>query len=84
MQLPGIALVLPILALSGCDYVRLARPSVLEQLEPPVVRLVNELPQVDRPNEALVTRIYATGGLTRATVAKTASCAARCGRGRLS
>lgn len=55
-----------ILLLSGCAYVRLARPAVIEQAEPPVARLVNHLPQVDRPNEALVARIYATGGLTRA------------------
>src|SRR5687768_17598979 len=68
MQVSGVALVLATLALTGCEYGRLARPSVIEQLEPPVVRLINELPQVDRPNEALVGRLFATGGLTRATV----------------
>jgi PQQ system protein len=68
MQLARLALVLATLVLAGCEYGRLARPSVLEQLEPPVVRLINELPQVDRPNEALVGRLFATGGLTRATV----------------
>lgn len=50
--------------LSGCEYTRLLRPSVLEQVEPPVARLVNYLPKIDRPNENLVARIYATGGLT--------------------
>lgn len=54
--------------LAGCSYLRLARPSVIEQAEPPLVRLVNHLPELDRPNEALVARIYATGGLTRARV----------------
>ena len=68
MQLARLALVLATLALTGCEYAGLARPSVLEQLEPPVVRLINELPQVDRPNEALVGRLFATGGLSRATV----------------
>lgn len=68
MQPTRLALLLVALTLSGCEYARLGRPSVVEQLEPPVVRLVNELPQVDRPNEALVTRIYATGGLARATL----------------
>lgn len=51
---------------AGCEYARALRPSVLEQLEPPVVRLVNELPGLDRPNESLVARIYATGGSVRA------------------
>lgn len=52
------------LALAGCDYVRLLRPSVLKQLNPDVVRLVNELPAVDDANEALVARLFAHGGLS--------------------
>jgi hypothetical protein len=32
----------------GCEYVRLLRPSVLKQLNPRVVRLVNELPPPTR------------------------------------
>lgn len=61
---------LPLLALltSGCAYGGLVRPSVLEQLEPPVVRLVNHLPAVDQANEGQVARIYATGGLTEAVL----------------
>ncbi len=55
-----------ILALSGCEYVRLLRPSVLKQLNPRVVRLVNELPAVDHPNEAIVARLFAHGGLSHA------------------
>ncbi|MCW8193653.1 copper oxidase [Proteobacteria bacterium 005FR1] len=64
-RLPLLALVA---TLSACDYLRLLRPSVLEQAEPPVVALVNKLPDVDRPNEAVIARIYATGGLTHAAV----------------
>ena len=51
-------------SLTGCDYVRLLRPSVLKQLNPDVVRLVNELPAVDSPNEAIVARLFAHGGLS--------------------
>jgi PQQ system protein len=52
--------------LSGCEYAGLARPSVLSELTPPVARLVNELPDVDAPNKALVAQIYAVGGLAHA------------------
>jgi PQQ system protein len=51
-----------LLALSGCEYVRLLRPSVLRQLNPRVVRLVNELPATDDVNEALIGRLFAHGG----------------------
>jgi PQQ system protein len=54
------------LTLTSCEYVRLLRPSVLKQLNPRVVRLVNEFPEVDRPNEAIVARLFAHGGLSRA------------------
>jgi len=59
-----LGLMLPLL--SGCEYAGLLRPSVIEQLDPPVARLVNELPNVDRPNEGIVARLYATGGLGHA------------------
>ena len=49
-------------SLVGCDYVRLLRPSVLKQLNPRVVRLVNELPATDAVNEALIGRLFAHGG----------------------
>ncbi len=52
--------------LAGCDYVRLLRPSVLKQLNPPVVRLVNEFPRVDNVNEALIGGLFARGGLGHA------------------
>ncbi len=38
-----LVLLVPFL-LTSCEYVRLLRPSVLKQLNPRVVRLVNELP----------------------------------------
>jgi PQQ system protein len=55
-------------SLAGCEYGRLLRPSVLKQLDPDVARLVNELPEVDHPNEELLARLYATGGLRHAQV----------------
>ena len=62
-------LALPLAAsLSSCDYVRLLRPSVLKQLNPRVVALVNELPALDRPNEATIARLPGHGGLARAAV----------------
>ncbi|HEY0970340.1 MAG TPA: MSMEG_3727 family PQQ-associated protein [Gemmatimonadales bacterium] len=60
--------ILPMLAVgtlvSGCEYVRLLRPSVLKQLNPDVVRMVNTLPDVDHPNEELVARLFVHGGLS--------------------
>jgi PQQ system protein len=64
--LAAVALCCSLLLLSGCEYVRLLRPSVLKQLNPRVVRLVNELPEVDHPNEAIVARLFAHGGLSHA------------------
>jgi PQQ system protein len=52
--------------LSSCEYLRLLRPSVLKQLNPDVVRLVNELPAVDDPNGRVVARLFAHGGLSHA------------------
>jgi PQQ system protein len=54
------------LSLSGCEYVKLLRPSVLKQLNPDVVRLVNTFPDVDDPNELIVARLFAHGGLSHA------------------
>jgi len=51
---------------ASCNYVRLLRPSVLKQLNPRVVALVNELPAVDNPNEAIVARLFPHGGLSHA------------------
>jgi PQQ system protein len=55
---------------SGCEYVKLLRPSVLKQLNPRVVRLVNYLPNVDDPNEATVARLFAHGGLSHARLGR--------------
>jgi PQQ system protein len=60
---------LPLMAaacLSSCSYAGLLRPSVLGQLDPEMVELMNELPRLDEPNEALVGRLFATGGMVRA------------------
>ncbi len=61
----GVALVA---TLGACEYVRLLRPSVLKQLNPRVVRLVNELPATDQVNEALIGRLFAHGGAADARV----------------
>lgn len=53
-------------AVAGCDYARLARPSVVGQLDPAVVRLINEMPNLDASNEATVAELYALGGLAHA------------------
>lgn len=56
------ALALALTPLLGCEYARLLRPSVLKQLNPRVVRLVNELPATDAVNEAIIGRLFAHGG----------------------
>ncbi|MGK9171357.1 hypothetical protein KXR53_34030 [Inquilinus limosus] len=52
--------------MASCEYAGLARPSVLSQLDPPVARLINELPELDTSNEATVAELYALGGLAHA------------------
>jgi PQQ system protein len=52
--------------LPGCSYVKMLRPSVLKQLNPRMVDLVNELPKMDAPNKAILARLFAHGGLSRA------------------
>jgi PQQ system protein len=54
--------------LSACEYLGLLRPNVLAELDPEVVTVVNELPNLDEPNEALIGRLYATGGASRPKV----------------
>jgi PQQ system protein len=62
-----VVAVAPLLALfAGCGVFRLLRPRVLEQLTPPVIELVDYLPNVDQPNRAVLARLFAMGGLTRA------------------
>jgi PQQ system protein len=67
-RLPILALSAAALALSACNYVRLLRPSVLKQLNPRMVALVNELPKLDRQNEEIIGRLFAQGGLAHAKV----------------
>ena len=61
----GAACLLP-LGLGGCEHVKLLRPQVLKQLDTDVAALVNELPNLDHQNEAIIGRLFAHGGLTRA------------------
>ena len=58
----ALSLVSLALIAGACGYVRLLRPNVLKQLNPRVVRLVNELPATDQVNEALIGRLFAHGG----------------------
>jgi PQQ system protein len=62
----AVALAAAATVVSACDYARLLRPSVLKQLNPRVVRLVNYLPAVDDPNEAILARLPGHGGLAYA------------------
>jgi PQQ system protein len=59
-------LVLSAIPLAGCEYVRLLRPQVIQQINPRTARLVNYLPEVDHPNQATIGRLFAHGGLSRA------------------
>jgi PQQ system protein len=64
----SLTLLLVLAASAGlsCRYGKLLRPSVLKQLDPEVVDLLNELPAVDKPNEAMIARLFAHGGLSHA------------------
>ena len=54
------------LGLIFTDYFRLLRPSVLKQLDPEVVGLLNELPSLDKQNEEIIGRLFVHGGLAHA------------------
>ena len=54
--------------LAACEYLGLLRPNVLAQVDPEMAVIMNELPNLDEPNEALIGRLYATGGAMRASV----------------
>jgi PQQ system protein len=61
-----IAALAAMVLLQGCTYAGLLRPKVLKQLNPDVVRLVNELAEVDQQNEDIVGRLFPHGGLAHA------------------
>lgn len=61
-----LAILCATLISSGCNYAGLLRPSVLKQLDPQVVNLLNELPEYDRPNEGILARLFVHGGLEHA------------------
>lgn len=60
------------------DYARLLRPSVLKQFNPQLVRLVNELPSVDRHNKGTLGRLFVHGGLEHAAEGPTVGCGPGC------
>jgi PQQ system protein len=55
---------------SSCRYGALLRPNTLKQLNPRVVALVDELPELDQPNKAIIARLFPHGGLSHARVGK--------------
>lgn len=55
-----------LLICNGCEYLKVLRPSVLRLLNPRLVALVNELPNVDRQNKGIIGQLFAQGGLGRA------------------
>jgi PQQ system protein len=55
-----------LLLLTGCAHLGLLRPNRLKQLNTRVVNLVNEMARVDHPNEDIVGRLFAHGGLAYA------------------
>ncbi|MDQ3951254.1 MAG: hypothetical protein M3282_13050 [Gemmatimonadota bacterium] len=63
----SVAVVPLVATLTACGPLRLLRPRVLEQLTPPVVNLVDYLPNVDEPNKAVLARLFATGGTSSFT-----------------
>ncbi|MFL6646931.1 MAG: MSMEG_3727 family PQQ-associated protein, partial [Sulfurifustaceae bacterium] len=62
-----LSTLLVVVAVSGCTYAALLRPSVLKQLDPQVAELVNELPNVDAQNKEMIGRLFAHGGLSHAS-----------------
>lgn len=64
---------LGLLMLTSCaagEYAGLVRPSVLGQVDPEMATLLNELPNLDEPNEAMIGRLFATGGASRAELGR--------------
>ena len=61
-----LAVVVVLAAIFVPEYLGLLRPTVLKQLNPELVRLVNELPGLDKQNEELIGRLFAHGGLAHA------------------
>jgi PQQ system protein len=73
LLLPVLAFTLALGTSARCDvddYLKLARPRVLKQLDADMVRLLNELPNLDNQNELIVGRLFAHGGLERAKQGK--------------
>jgi PQQ system protein len=55
-----------LLACTGCEYLKVLRLSVLRLLNPRLVALVNELPNVNYQNKEIIGQLFAQGGLGHA------------------
>ena len=62
------ALCVPLAACAAGEYLGILRPSVLGQVDPEMATLLNELPNLDEMNEAMIGRLYATGGASRPAI----------------
>jgi PQQ system protein len=51
---------------SGCEYLKVLRPSVLRLLTPRLAAVVNELPNVDHQNKEIIGQLFMQGGLGHA------------------
>lgn len=60
------ALLLAALAVTGCAHLGLLRPNTLKQLNTPGRPPGKRVPRVDNPNEDIVGRLFAHGGLAHA------------------
>jgi PQQ system protein len=63
---PAVFAAAALFSASACAHLGLLRPNRLKQLNPRVANLVNELARVDHPNEDIVGRLFAHGGLAYA------------------
>jgi PQQ system protein len=63
---PAVIIASSVVLLNGCAHLGLLRPNRLKQLNTRVANLVNELARVDHPNEDIVGRLFAHGGLAEA------------------
>jgi PQQ system protein len=73
MRHRSLSRVLPVAALvavTSCAHLGLLRPNRLKQLNTRMANLVNELARVDNPNEDIVGRLFAHGGLEHAELGK--------------
>ncbi len=51
-------------SLDGCVCLHLLRPSVVKQMTPDIARLLDPLPRLDHPDDAIVGRLVTTSWFT--------------------